>query len=426
MIIQASRARGSFGKECVTIIIFNIPEFLHHKGLWRFFVKYGEVIDSFIPIKRSKGGSRFGFVRFTSLADARKAISCADRSWIQGNKVRVFMARFQPREAFWRKKCSVPKLAVNKSRVEDANLLKTPIIGVIDEDKLFTLKDSLVSWCRKFFKLKELATIMQKEGILRPRLMRLSGLAILIIFEDEESMNFTLNNQSEALQTCFGKVEVWSENVRCNSRRAWLSCKGIPPFVWSPSTFRNLVGKWGELISIEDETLNPGSFDRALFQVITNQQARVEEIVELRVGDRTFSVFVSEFEPCFNPESVWEDSLLLDEAVAYPVSPVGERDMVSPVMASERETCAGLSFHANLDHSANREFIHGLSEGDVSWRFEEDRLLDSDSQAARCSSLWGSCVCCVVPEELSFLCGGGRLLCACGPKNGSKCWCRRC
>ncbi|KAE8660076.1 Glycolipid transfer protein 1 [Hibiscus syriacus] len=218
---------------------------------------------------------------------------CADISRIQGNKVRVFMARFQPHEAFCIKKYSGPESTEAKSRMEDDSHSETPIVGFVDEDKLLTLRDSFVSWCRKFIKMKELAAIMHKEVIFGPKIMRLSGLAILIIFEDEESRDYTLNNQIGVLKNCFDKVEVWSENFQCSSRRAWLSCKGIPPFVWSHSTFRNNAEKWGQLISIEEGTLNPDS-----------------------------------------PEYVWVDSSLMEKAGAYPVSTLGELVGVSPVKSS--------------------------------------------------------------------------------------------
>ncbi|KAE8659456.1 DNA-directed RNA polymerase isoform 3 [Hibiscus syriacus] len=336
---MASQMRRSVGKNCFTVIIFNIPECLHHQGLRLLFDNYGEVVDSFIPFKRSKGGSRFGFVRFSRLEDAMRAIIRADRSWIQGNKVRVFLARFQPRDVFWRIKFSGSYSAVVKSREEDVK--EVPIIGVVDEDKLFTLRDSLVGWCRKFIKMKELAAIMHKEGILGPKIMRLSGLAILIIFEDEESRDYTLKNQIGVLNKCFDKVDLWSENFQCSNRRAWLSCRGISPFVWSHSTFSNIAEKWGALISIDVGTLNTGSFDRALFQIITNCKDRVEESFVLKVGEQSFTVFVSEFEPCFSPDSVWEDSSMLDTSVATPLPTEGELAAVSSVKSSELVVDAG-------------------------------------------------------------------------------------
>ncbi|KAE8681508.1 hypothetical protein F3Y22_tig00111330pilonHSYRG01193 [Hibiscus syriacus] len=325
---MASQVRRSVGKSCVTVIIFNIPECLHHQVFWLLFDKYGEVVDSFIPIKRSKGGSRFSFVRFSRLEDARRAIFCADRSWIQGNKVRVFMVRFQPRDVFWKRKVTGSNSTMVKSREEDVK--ESPIIGVVDEDKLITLRDSLVGWCRKFIKMKELAAVMHKEGILGPKIMRLSGLAILIIFEDEESRDFALKNHIGALNKCFDKVELWSENFQCSSRRAWLSCRGIPPFVWSHSTFRNIAGKWGTLISIDAGTLYPGSFDRALFQIIMN-------------------LFVSDIEPCFSPDSVWKDSSVSETEVASPLPTEGDLDGVLPVKSSELAVCTGTFSRVNYD-----------------------------------------------------------------------------
>ncbi|KAE8657379.1 hypothetical protein F3Y22_tig00116995pilonHSYRG00008 [Hibiscus syriacus] len=222
---------------------------------------------------------------------------------------------------------------------------QAPIVGVVDEDKLVTLRDSLVGWCKKFMKMKDMVAIMHKEGILGPKIMRLSGLTILIIFEDEESRDHTLLNQSEALKNCFDKVEVWSENFQCCSLRAWLSCRGIPPFVWSHSTFRNIAKKWGELIFIEEGTLNPGSFDRALFHIIIKCKARVEESIDLVVGERIVSVFVSEFEPCFGPDSVWEYSSLMAWDIASPASIVEEIVEVSSEKSPKLEVgvvCSGL------------------------------------------------------------------------------------
>ncbi|KAE8699443.1 Dentin sialophosphoprotein-related, putative isoform 2 [Hibiscus syriacus] len=299
--MMASKVISSAGKNCFTVIIFNIPELFHHKGLWLLFDKYGEVVDSFIPNKRSKGGSRFGFVPFTSLEDARKAISCVDRSRIRGNEVRVFLARFQPRAAFWRKKFSGLKPAVSKS------------IG---------------------------------------RMLGIQRFPLWVLLT----------------RTSFQLVE-----AAC-SRRAWLSCKGIPPFLWNPSTFRSIADKWGELISIEEGSVNPGSFDRALFQIITNCQTRVEESVVLKAGDLFFTVFISEFEPCFSPDSVWADSFLMDEAVASPFFLVGELVGVSPVISPVVEVCLE-GVGRNVDCSAGRNVDCSVEKISERCSVDEESLL---------------------------------------------------
>ncbi|KAE8701730.1 Mechanosensitive ion channel protein 2 [Hibiscus syriacus] len=109
------------------------------RGLWLFFDKYGEVVDSLIPNKRSKGRNRFGFVRFTRLEDARKAINCVDSSWIQVKA---------------------------KSVVKDVSHTEAPFVGYVDESKLSTIKNSLVEWCIIFIKWVESSSV--EEAVVSP------------------------------------------------------------------------------------------------------------------------------------------------------------------------------------------------------------------------------------------------------------------
>ncbi|MBA0567430.1 hypothetical protein Golob_012167 [Gossypium lobatum] len=48
---------------------------MHWNGPWVLFRYHGEVIDAFIPVKKSKSGRRFGFVRYDKMMDRRKAIN---------------------------------------------------------------------------------------------------------------------------------------------------------------------------------------------------------------------------------------------------------------------------------------------------------------------------------------------------------------
>lgn len=43
-----------------TVFIFNIPNNMHWKGLWVLFSFHGNVLNAFIPVKRSKEGKSSG------------------------------------------------------------------------------------------------------------------------------------------------------------------------------------------------------------------------------------------------------------------------------------------------------------------------------------------------------------------------------
>ncbi|KAL4281706.1 hypothetical protein GQ457_03G003410 [Hibiscus cannabinus] len=60
------------------------------------------LVDAFIAKKRNRRGKRFGFVRFGKKLDAERAIERLNGWILFGSKIRVSMARFKPRQEFWR------------------------------------------------------------------------------------------------------------------------------------------------------------------------------------------------------------------------------------------------------------------------------------------------------------------------------------
>ncbi|KAK8603627.1 hypothetical protein V6N13_096101 [Hibiscus sabdariffa] len=76
---------------------------MHLKGLWDAFGHHGDVLNAFIPKKRSKSGRRFAFVRYATKADAILTISRLNGFILFGSRVSVNLARFRARMSFWRK-----------------------------------------------------------------------------------------------------------------------------------------------------------------------------------------------------------------------------------------------------------------------------------------------------------------------------------
>ncbi|KAL4271771.1 hypothetical protein GQ457_13G005590 [Hibiscus cannabinus] len=85
------------------VFVSNLPPRFHWKGLWETFAHHGEVVDAFIPLKKSKDGKRFGFVRFSSRADAQRAISRLNGLVLYGFRILVSLARYNVRNSFWKK-----------------------------------------------------------------------------------------------------------------------------------------------------------------------------------------------------------------------------------------------------------------------------------------------------------------------------------
>ncbi|KAE8676506.1 receptor-like protein kinase-like [Hibiscus syriacus] len=193
---------------------------------------------------------------------------------------------------------------LRKSGMEDVSRKNHfKVEGVMDEEKLQVLSNCLVGWCKDFVKIGHLAKQMQAKGLTGFTLMRAAGNAILMIFEDNASLRSVNNDKSKILAEWFSLVEAWSESLVMECRRVWLVCEGVPFHVWNWDTFKNIADKWGLLLAIDESCQSPSSFDRAKFQVLTKADARIDVMVELKVGDNFFKVMVHEIEPSFKPNS---------------------------------------------------------------------------------------------------------------------------
>ncbi|XVE99818.1 hypothetical protein REPUB_Repub03eG0234200 [Reevesia pubescens] len=86
-----------------SVFVNNIPQKVHWRWLWRIFSNHAKVADVFIPKKRSRNGSRYGFVRFVSRFDAYKVVKRLNGTWLLNSRLAVNIARFKGRSEYWRK-----------------------------------------------------------------------------------------------------------------------------------------------------------------------------------------------------------------------------------------------------------------------------------------------------------------------------------
>ncbi|KAK9046525.1 hypothetical protein V6N11_052412 [Hibiscus sabdariffa] len=189
-------------------------------------------------ILRSKGGQRFGFVRYKSLEDALRAQERLDGFHIYGSRVRVHLARLdfnslQGRNKDpWRKKIDKP---YNRRAEENSDVLRR-VSAVLDSDKRTILNNCLIGRCKKLMR----ADILAKE------------------FHEQAIEDFC----------------------------SWIACHEVPIHAWSESTFSNIAALWGDIISIDERTLKPTSFYGAYFQILTRISERINETVELVIGSK--------------------------------------------------------------------------------------------------------------------------------------------
>nr|GEU97761.1 RNA-directed DNA polymerase, eukaryota, reverse transcriptase zinc-binding domain protein [Tanacetum cinerariifolium] len=82
-------------KISTSVFITNFPDMFSAKDLFNTCKQYGHVVDAFIPIKRTKAGKRFCFVRFIKIFDVERLVNNLCTVWVGRFKLHANIARFQ-------------------------------------------------------------------------------------------------------------------------------------------------------------------------------------------------------------------------------------------------------------------------------------------------------------------------------------------
>ncbi|GAB2282179.1 Splicing factor [Dionaea muscipula] len=71
----------------ITLFVEDIPEAMDNGELKKLILRYGVVMDAYIPGKRNKAGKRFGFVGYNCAVAAEVAIQRTNGLWIKDRRV---------------------------------------------------------------------------------------------------------------------------------------------------------------------------------------------------------------------------------------------------------------------------------------------------------------------------------------------------
>ncbi|GJW52675.1 RNA-directed DNA polymerase, eukaryota [Tanacetum coccineum] len=192
-----------------SIFVTNFPKSFSAKDLFQSCKQYGHVVDSFIPLKRSKEGKRFGFVRFINVFSVERLSGTVD--------------------------C-------------EAN----PAI-VLDDDCLNSkdLTNSLFGRVKEFASLSNLKTVLAIEGFVDISVRYMGELWVLLEFVSTKSKELFRDNVG--VGSWFSELKQASIDFNPDGRVVWVEVEGVPFKFWSGNTFKRIAAKWGELLDIDDQ-----------------------------------------------------------------------------------------------------------------------------------------------------------------------------
>ncbi|KAB2065219.1 hypothetical protein ES319_A09G075800v1 [Gossypium barbadense] len=268
----------------ITVFVFNIPATMHWKGLWALFSFHGNVVDAFIPKKKSKSGKRFGFVRFSNFKDALRAISRLNGFVILGNKIWVKIARFKERRHIWRKvsphrntrvfkgknkvgeegennrkDCDVMNVTWDKNT---SGYRRNAVTGLrkgerskvvqdhIEDEHLWKLQKCLVVEVASFCETRTLEDRIVRMGLGEIKLKRIQGNYFLLEIPDVELLGILKQKDWSYLKDFFISITHWFEEFVFSERVTWIEVSGVPLHCWNYETFKRIAGIWENVVSM--------------------------------------------------------------------------------------------------------------------------------------------------------------------------------
>ncbi|GJS94018.1 RNA-directed DNA polymerase, eukaryota [Tanacetum coccineum] len=320
-------------KISVSIFVTNFPETCSAKDLFQTCKVFGHVVDSYIPLKRSQSGKRFGFVRFINVFSVERLISNLCTLWIGKHKLHANIPRFQRSSV--NAKASAPiggsaqpvRKGVKDPLLNNQNAygnsgrsshssysgpkpkahtgsyanavneahgsMLSPSPALVLDDSCLVERDlsrHVMGKVKDFSAIPNLSTIFSDEGFYGTKLTYMGGMWVMIELDKVDTKE-TLKNHS-GVKSWFLDIKDAVEDFVSEDRIVWMDIEGVPLKAWSRETFIKIGKKWGETLDLEDNTAT--SFGRKRICIRTNHATSIFESFKIIVKGRVYMVRAKE------------------------------------------------------------------------------------------------------------------------------------
>nr|GEU32847.1 nucleotide-binding alpha-beta plait domain-containing protein [Tanacetum cinerariifolium] len=335
-------------KVSTSIFVTNFPDSFSAKDLFHTCKVYGHVVDSFIPVKRTKGGKRFGFVCFINVFSVDRLVNNLCTIWMDRLKLHANVARFQ-RLSVNEPKPHVPNLFGGCRRTPDAT---RAFKGYLAKDRSFA---SIVEGCKAPLSsdVDSSPTIVLDEDCLNIKELSCSLMGRV----KEFSALSNIKNALSGACSWFSTLRQASYEFVNVGRIMWVEVEGVPFRLWSENSFKKIAGKWGELLDIDELENTCYHFKRLC--VTTKAKYNVFKNFKITFRGKVYWIRAKEvpgWVPEFLEDSDEESQLEEDVLDVDDGSPEGDIDdkLHELEIGEEPETVAETVFEASEGQNANQ------------------------------------------------------------------------
>nr|GEX65261.1 RNA-directed DNA polymerase, eukaryota [Tanacetum cinerariifolium] len=266
-----------------SVFIINFPDHFSARDLWNVCAAYGKVIDVYIPLKKSKAGKKFGFVRFMMVDNVDRLVENLCIIWIGSYRLRTNPVRFQ------------------KEPLTSNYQLKKG--NVVDNKNSFASVLKAVGKIKDINALSNLYVILANKGFDNVSLTYLGGYWVLVNIESISSKEKLSKHVGVA--SWFVELIPASNSFVSENRLVWVSLEGLPIKLWNKAAFAKIVFLWGSLANTDAEDDSSLPFNKVY--VVTNHNTIINDKIKIIIKGQLYWICVKELN-AWTPKFIDEGS----------------------------------------------------------------------------------------------------------------------
>ncbi|KAK8689158.1 hypothetical protein V6N13_087883 [Hibiscus sabdariffa] len=271
-----------------SLFVENISEKMHWKGLWHSFARHGDVVDAYIARKLSRGRRRFGFVRMNGQEEAERAIKRLHGFRLFGSKLMVKPTRGAPVKQNWFGARSRVNTEETKNNDWKWNLNQVPMRrgvlnennqqnslvkkeqkrmkGHVEEEDLWKMRKCLVGEMETVCSVSSIHDRLENWGLGEIEVQRMGAKTFLLTIDDDD-------------------LYLLLEDLK------WSYLNEI---FWGAVTLLELGDVKKDCRALGVNVDHKRDCEKLSILITTTQIKKIEEVIELEVGEKIVEVGVVE------------------------------------------------------------------------------------------------------------------------------------
>ncbi|GKU93946.1 hypothetical protein SLEP1_g7495 [Rubroshorea leprosula] len=272
-------------KQATTFFFTNVPDDWSYEGMWSTFLKFGRVYDIYSPNRRSRNGSRFGFVRFLGVTDKKELERKLDQIRVGDQKLWVNMPKYdaekheggsmvvrdrsrrndkeskkhagQDKQGSYRDRSrhQYRKTANRKVWKERGRRVKWAGMEFnVKPEEYAWLEGSYVGIVHSVEMVRNLQEKFYMEGYFSCQIRAMGGKMVLLTDQDKEEVKDLVKMASDWLRQWFEEVRPWTPQMTAKERYVWIRCQRAPVNVLGSDFFSTMGHSWGNFMCLDDST----------------------------------------------------------------------------------------------------------------------------------------------------------------------------